>query len=232
MNYKSHIPNTITILNLLSGSLAIILLFKGFIQTAALLVVLATVLDFLDGFIAKMLNAKSIIGKELDSLADVISFGLAPALFLFILMEKHPITETNDFTALLPYLALLIAAFSALRLAKFNIDTRQSVSFLGLPTPANALLIISFTIVAGKMPQFLGNNFYLQLAIIPLSCYLLVSEIPIFAIKFSKGFSLSLNKIRYIYISIGMALVLFLGWLGVMLAVVIYILMSIILRDR
>lgn len=231
MNYKSHIPNTITILNLLSGSLAVILLFKGYVQSAALLVVLATILDFLDGFIAKMLNAKSIIGKELDSLADVISFGLAPALFLFILMEKHPITETNNLTALLPYLALLIAAFSALRLAKFNIDTRQSVSFLGLPTPANAVLIISFTIVAGQMP-FLGNNFYLQLAIIPLSCYLLVSEIPMFAIKFSKGFSLSLNKIRYIYISIGMALVLFLGWLGVMLAVVIYILMSIILRDR
>ncbi len=231
MNYKSHIPNTITILNLLSGSLSVILLFKGYLQAAALLVILAAALDFLDGFIAKMLNAKSIIGKELDSLADVISFGLAPALFLFMLMEQHNITETNSIMALMPYLALFIAAFSALRLAKFNIDTRQSVSFLGLPTPANAVLIISFTIVASKMPV-LGNNFYLQLAIIPLSCYLLVSEIPMFAIKFSKGFSFSLNKIRYIYITIAMALVLLSGWLGVMLAGVIYILMSIILRDR
>lgn len=231
MNYKSHIPNTITILNLLSGSLSVILLFKGYIQAAALLVILAAALDFLDGFIAKMLNAKSIIGKELDSLADVISFGLAPSLFLFILMERHPVIESNIMLALIPYLGLFIVAFSALRLAKFNIDTRQSVSFLGLPTPANAVLIISFTIVASQI-AWVGNNFYLQLAIIPLSCFLLVSEIPMFAIKFSKGFSFSLNKIRYIYISIAMALVLLLGWLGVMLAVVFYILMSIILRDR
>jgi CDP-diacylglycerol---serine O-phosphatidyltransferase len=231
MNYKPHIPNAITILNLLSGSLAVILIFKGYLQEAALLVFLATILDFLDGFVAKMLNAKSIIGKELDSLADVISFGLAPALFLFVLMEKHPLTETSMFMAIMPYTALLIAGFSALRLAKFNIDTRQSVTFLGLPTPANAILIISFTIVAGKIP-LLSNNFYLQLAIIPISCYLLISEIPMFAIKFSKGFSFRLNKIRYIYLSIAMALVLFFGWFGVMLAVLIYILMSIILRER
>ncbi len=231
MNFKSHIPNFITVLNLISGSFAVILLFRGFLTEAALFIGLAAVLDFLDGFVAKLLNAKSIIGKELDSLADVVSFGLVPALFLFLLMENSVRENASNLINAIPYIALAIAGFSALRLAKFNIDTRQTLSFLGLPTPANAILLISFVIVAFNSKDsaigILFSNTILQVIVVFISCYLLVSEIPMFSLKF-KTFGLKGNEIRYAFLLIAAALIIGLGWVGIFLTIIVYILMSLI----
>ncbi len=234
MNYKSHIPNFITLLNLLCGGLAVIFLFKGFILEAAMLVGLSAVFDFFDGLAAKLLNAKSLIGKELDSLADVISFGLVPSLFVFILMEKNIADDASIWIKIIPYFSLTIAGFSALRLAKFNLDTRQSVYFIGFPTPANAILLISFSIVALlQSDTILGNifsNLYVQLLLIGITCFLLVSEIRMFALKF-KGLSFKANRIRYTFLLIALLLIVFLGWTGLVFSIFTYILMSLIFKE-
>ena len=203
MNIKSHIPNTITVFNLLCGSIAVILLFNGSLKGAALLVGLAAVFDFLDGFTAKLLNAKSLIGKELDSLADIVSFGLVPSLFLFVLIKSELNFNGCFYNEAIPYLALAVTAFSALRLAKFNLDTRLTTSFIGLPVPAYAIFIISFVMVAlyndAPLPVLnqVASNIWVQLTVIAVSSFLLVSEIPMFAMKFSKGYGIKENNVRY-----------------------------------
>ena len=239
MNFKSHIPNTITLLNLLSGSLSVILLLKGFVIAAAFLVGLAAVFDFLDGLSARLFNAKSPIGKELDSLADVISFGLVPSLFLYYLMSQNPmVINGTGLIVYTPYLALLIAAYSGLRLAKFNLDTRQYNTFLGLPVPANAMFIVPLAIIASldtggsSIVSTVVGNFWFQLAVIPVSCFLLVSEIPMFALKFTKGFGLKGNMIRYSFLLISLLMILLLGWAGISLSIVVYILMSVVFEDK
>jgi len=239
MNFKSHIPNTITLLNLLSGSLSVILLLKGFVIEAAFLVGLAAVFDFLDGLSARLFNAKSPIGKELDSLADVISFGLVPSLFLYYLMSQNPmVINGTGLIVYTPYLALLIAAYSGLRLAKFNLDTRQYNTFLGLPVPANAMFIVPLAIIASldtggsSIVSTVVGNFWFQLAVIPVSCFLLVSEIPMFALKFTKGFGLKGNMIRYSFLLISLLMILLLGWAGISLSIVVYILMSVVFEDK
>lgn len=238
MNLKSHIPNAITVLNLLCGSIAVIFLFKGLFLEAAGLVGLAAVFDFLDGLVAKLLNAKSLIGKELDSLADVISFGLVPSLFMYMLISSQQDTDTGVFQTIGPYFALSIAAFSALRLAKFNLDTRQSTSFIGLPVPANAIFIISFVMVALyndaplQILNQLASNIWVQITVIAVSSFLLVSEIPMFAMKFSKGYGIRENRVRYSFALLSLISVFLLGWTGISLTIVIYILMSLVFRDR
>lgn len=237
MPLKKHIPNIITALNLLSGSVAIILVLDGQRQFAALLIGLAALFDFFDGFAARLLHVKSETGKELDSLADVISFGLAPAIFLYALIQENLASAgtLNGWVALLPYLALLIAAFSAMRLAKFNLDTRQTDSFLGLPTPANALFIVTLSLITGKsalqdagvMSEIAGNIWF-QLMLIPVSCALLVSEIPLFSLKFSRGFTFRKNVLKYLIALIALALVLLTGWAAVPLIVLVYILLSVV----
>lgn len=237
MDFRIHIPNTFTILNLLAGSLSLLLLFRGAYTEAAVLILVASVFDFLDGFTAKLFNAKSLIGKELDSLADVISFGLVPALFLYVLMSRHPMA-TGDPYSIFPYFSLLIGAFSALRLAKFNLDTRQSVAFLGLPTPANAVLIISFSMIpltGENIIPFIttvASNLWFQLALIPLSCYLLVSELPMFALKFSKGYKFSNNKLRYTFIVFIVAATILFQWTGIAISMIVYILTSLIFTKK
>lgn len=239
MNLKSHIPNAVTLLNLISGALAIILLFNGYVVESALFIGLAAVFDFFDGFLAKLFNVKSLIGKELDSLADVISFGLAPAYFLYFLMSKNEFYSSSaSIVQYLPFLALLIAAFSAFRLAKFNLDTRQTVSFLGLPTPANAVFIVSFCIVAlktnGTIPVIdqLTGNYLIQLAVIPLSSFLLISEVPMFSLKFNKGYGLNGNMIRYSFLFITLILILLLNWTGILLSMVVYVILSLLFVDK
>lgn len=238
MNLKSHIPNSITVLNLLSGSVAVIFLFDGLFLEAAGLIGLAAVFDFFDGFVAKLLNAKSPIGKELDSLADVVSFGVVPALFMYKLISSEQESDAGLFHTIVPYFAMSIAAFSALRLAKFNLDTRQSNSFIGLPVPANAIFIISFVMVAlyDDAPihflNQLASDIWVQLIIVSVSSFLLVSEIPMFAMKFSKGYGIKENKVRYSFILLSLISIVLLGWTGISMTIVIYILMSLIFRNR
>jgi CDP-diacylglycerol--serine O-phosphatidyltransferase len=187
---KKHIPNFITCLNLFSGCVASYLAFKSNYEGAFIAILLAAVFDFMDGFAARLLKAYSAMGKELDSLADMISFGLAPGAIIFSLLTE---SGTNEW---LPFAGFLIPVFSGLRLAKFNIDDRQTSSFLGLPVPANAIfwagIVYSFS-------PFLTNNTWFFLILIGVFCFLLVSEIPMFSLKF-KNVSWRDNQNQYFFL--------------------------------
>ncbi|MBO8485182.1 MAG: CDP-diacylglycerol--serine O-phosphatidyltransferase, partial [Bacteroidetes bacterium] len=186
MNIARHIPNTITSMNLLCGVLGVICVFNGKADTAFLLMIAAAICDFFDGFAARALKAYSDIGKELDSLADLVSFGLLPSLMLYNMMSSMSLEA-----GLLRYIPLLLAVASALRLAKFNTDERQSENFLGLATPASAMICGSLTYYIMKdADSFLtawaaGKVFVPAVALI-LSV-LMVSEIPMFSMKFKRG---------------------------------------------
>jgi len=218
VNIKKHIPNFFTLLNLSCGSIGVVQVFEGDLTIAAILIFTAAFFDLADGMTARLLKAYSKIGKELDSLADLISFGLLPASIMYYYLQE---VSSNEFV---PYLAFMIAAFSALRLAKFNIDERQADSFIGLPTPANALLIASFPLM--ENPQPLGNNEILLLGFIALSCYLLVSEIKLLSLKF-KSFSWQANRLRYVLIITSVALFAFLSWAAIPWIILAYIIFSI-----
>lgn len=239
MKILKNIPNFITVLNLISGSIAIILLLDGFTIEAALFICLAAILDFFDGFFARALDVRSSIGKDLDSLADVISFGLAPSMFLYYMISKNEQVLNGDGLIIYsPFLALIVAAFSAIRLAKFNNDTRQSHSFIGLPTPANAIFLIPLVILAitnynsNDFILSIVHNFWFQLMLIPLSCYLLISEIHLISFKFYEGFSFKYNYLQYIFITFFLISVLILGPVGISVGIVFYILISFFAKKK
>lgn len=225
---KKAIPNTITCLNLFSGCIACTFAFFGQFKWAFVFIILSAIFDFLDGMVARLLKVSSPIGKELDSLADDISFGLVPAILVFSLM----INPLNTFVTwpnflhpisfIIPFLAFLIAIFSALRLAKFNIDPRQSHSFIGLPTPANTLFWISF--VWGGHELFQSLNVFILIGMIIVSSGLLVAEIPMFSLKFA-NLSWKENKIRYIFLITSIPL-LFLGKISLAAIILWYIILS------
>lgn len=198
----------------------------------ALFVFLAAFFDLMDGMIARLLHVSSAIGKELDSLADMISFGLLPGLVMMTLLQESDLQKwTNGNVALswLIYFPLLITAFSALRLAKFNIDTRQQLEFIGLPTPANTLWIISLPIVLKKMPgefDFLILNAPLLLCMTVLSCYLMVAEIPLFSFKM-KGFSIRKYSFQYMLILFALVTFFVISFAAIPLIVAFYVLLSI-----
>lgn len=226
------IPNFFTLCNLLCGCLACVLSAKYRFETAFFLILIGIFFDFFDGFAARLLNSKSAIGLQLDSLADVISFGLAPSILLFYAAEPYFFRLGN--ISIVPYAAFLIAAFSALRLAKFNVDTRQSDSFIGLPTPANALLIASVATIVNKYNLLLLFNNYsanvlLFLIFIALSCFLLVSEIPMFSMKI-KTYGLRENISRYLLLFIAVLLLVCLKISAFPIIVLCYIAMSVILN--
>ena len=197
MGITRHIPNTITSMNLLCGALGVIFTFQGALHIAFYLMLAAAVCDFLDGFAARMLKAYSDMGKELDSLADLISFGLLPSLML------HRRLVEGGVTGFLSYVPLIIVIFSALRLAKFNVDNRQSENFLGLPTPACAMWCGSLVYAADhgvmSMAGLLHGQYMIPIASAVLA-FLLVSEIPMFSFKFKKGSEY--NRIRFNFIGI------------------------------
>ena len=187
---KKHIPNFITCLNLFSGCVAAYLAFKGNYQGAFFAILLAAVFDFFDGFAARLLKAYSPMGKELDSLADMVSFGLAPGAIVFSLLTEAGINEW------VPFLGFLIPVFSGLRLAKFNIDERQTTSFIGLPVPANAIFWAG--IVYSFSPLLL-NFSWILLILIGVFSYLLVSELPMFSLKF-KNVTWKDNQTQYFFL--------------------------------
>jgi CDP-diacylglycerol---serine O-phosphatidyltransferase len=219
-----HIPNTITSLNLASGCASVIFAFDGNYTVASYLILLAAVFDFFDGFAARLLKAYSPVGKELDSLADVVSFGVAPGMIIYKFM--HDLCETAAYPEWLSWFALLIPVFSALRLAKFNIDERQSSSFLGLPTPANGLF---WSFGLAFFPENLVDvkicPFLLILAIVIFS-WLLICEIPMFSLKF-KNYIWNKNRLRYIYLAISLILIIIFGFAGISVCIMLYIFMSI-----
>ena len=224
---KNQIPNALTSLNLVFGCLAIIAALDNRLTDASLFIGAAAILDFFDGFAARLLHAHSEIGKQLDSLADVVSFGVAPGM-IFYMLEGKCFAPTGFCINM--YLPFLIPVFSAIRLAKFNIDTRQSDSFIGLPTPANAIFIatIPFIILQDTfgISAIFQNQYFLKLFPI-LSAYLLVAELPLIALKF-KNFSWSDNKARYLFLALSLISIFAFHYLGIALSIIVYIIVSII----
>lgn len=221
-----NIPNTITCLNLLSGCFACIFAFQGEYDWVALCIGLSALFDFLDGMAARLLHAYSPLGKELDSLADLISFGLAPGLMVMHLMAYnstfHGMAEYQSWWALS---ALLIPVFSALRLAKFNIDTRQTTSFIGLPVPANALFWIGVCQAVLRMESPVCG--YAIVALVIIFSLLLVSEIPMFSLKF-KNLKWEENYLRYLIIAVAAICLISLGLAGLAATIGLYIVLSLL----
>jgi CDP-diacylglycerol--serine O-phosphatidyltransferase len=179
----NSIPNALTSGNLFCGCIAIVSALSGDIRLATYFIFVAAVCDFLDGFAARLLNAQSSIGLQLDSLADMVSFGVAPSVIIFEILTVSQIHAPIELPAFTPFLAFFIAVFSALRLAKFNIDERQTSEFIGLPTPACTLFFCGLA----YFDMYTVTGFYLLLASIPVFCFLLICELPMFSLKVKKS---------------------------------------------
>jgi len=224
-----NLPNIITCCNLLCGCLSIYCGFKGNLNWACIYIILGAIFDFFDGMTARALHISGPIGKELDSLADMVSFGLAPSVLCYVIAGTY-----CDAASVLPLCAFIMAAFSALRLAKFNCDERQSLSFIGMPTPANALLWIGL-IYLNQIPAIHDAlNVWVYLALMVVCCYLLISEIPMFSLKIKPGhMAWAENKVRYTFLVLCVCIIvaaIIMGgiWTSACLAPVIllYIIMS------
>lgn len=221
-----HIPNTLTSCNLISGCIAIVFALSANYTMALTFIVVGAVFDFFDGMSARLFGVSSPIGKELDSLADVVTFGVAPSSMIYTLLltlSKSGWNETLAFAV--PYVAFVMAAFSALRLAKFNLDERQTTSFIGLPTPANALFWGA--LIVGNENVFDENSYYIYLLIILVfvSSWLLVAEIPMFALKF-KHWGWRDNKVKYVFLISCLPILLIFGISGISVIIAWYICLS------
>lgn len=208
MNLKKHIPNAITCCNLLSGCMSCVMAMEGNFVFALTFIVLGAVFDFFDGMVARLLRVSSPLGVQIDSLADDITFGFAPSFMVFAYMRGLTLPGyLMPVADILPFAPFLVAAFSALRLAKFNIDKRQTTTFIGLPTPANALFWASLVVGYGDFINGLTYGWLLMLGLIALSCYLLVAEIPMFSMKI-KYLAWRANKIRYSFLIVSAPMLL------------------------
>ena len=228
---KKHIPNSITCCNLISGCIATGFAFAGNIEVALLFIIIGAVFDFFDGMVARLLNVSSPIGKELDSLADVITFGMAPSTIIFSQLHVmvYP-TFLEPFRDYLPYAAFILAAFSALRLAKFNLDERQALGFIGLPTPANALFWGSLLVGVGEKLETRPWALYFILAGVLISSWLLVSEIPMFALKF-KHWGFKGNEVKYLFLITCCPLVVIFGISSFAIIIAWYVILSAIVKQ-
>ena len=239
MQIKKHIPNAITLLNLASGLLAIIAIFKGYYDEAFLFVCLGIFFDFWDGFFARKFKVSGELGLQLDSLADVVTSGVVPGLMIFKLLldiqeddtSIYYLTEDFYYMGFVPYLGFIITLASAYRLAKFNIDTRQSDSFIGLPTPANALFIMSIPMIQfDGTHEWLVNalfNPFVLIIISFVSAYMLNAEIPLFSLKI-KDFSWDKNKLQVFFLAIAATLFLFLGFTALPIIILLYVVISVV----
>ena len=227
---KSYIPNFITLLNLFSGCVAVIFALQGNMKLTALFVFLGILFDFFDGFVARKLNVQSALGVQLDSLADMVTSGLVPGLVLFYLLGLAP-QPSWETSSLLPYFGLLVTLASAYRLAKFNISTNQSDAFIGLPTPANTLLIISLPLIleyqnSDAINAIILNPWFL-LVLTLVSCYLLNAPVKLIALKF-KTWNFRDNIARYILIILSLVLLIVFQFSGIPLIILAYIFLSIV----
>jgi len=226
---KKHIPNTITCCNLISGCIATYFAFQGNFSLALLMIVIGAVFDFFDGMTARLLHVSSPIGKELDSLADDITFGFAPSAIIY--QELTQLYQLPQGYEWISFLAFIMAAFSALRLAKFNLDERQALGFIGLPTPANALFWAALIVGLGERIATIPYAFWIILLGSFVSSYLLVSEIPMFALKF-KQWGWKGNEIKYIFLLTCIPLLLLLGISGLAAIIAWYVILSVATAKR
>jgi CDP-diacylglycerol--serine O-phosphatidyltransferase len=237
---KKHIPNFVTLLNVLCGSIAVLFAVNGHMTATAFLVILGIFFDFFDGLLARKLKVQSELGLQLDSLADMITSGLVPGIVMFQLLsltvDDFSLLEHSDYLTeffsdieWLPFFGLLITLASAYRLATFNISTNQSDSFIGLPTPANTLLIISFPLIMEHQNNDMMNTIILNpwflIGVTLLSSILLNSKIKLIALKF-KNWSFKDNAARYLLIILALILLIIFKFAGIPLIIILYILMS------
>ena len=227
---RKHVPNAITCCNLFSGCVGVVFVFSdnpnGLIF-GAYAIFLAAIFDFFDGLASRVLQSFSIIGKDLDSLADMISFGFLPSAILYELFRQAP--QIDHVSAYLNFIAFLIAVFSMLRLAKFNNDTRQKESFIGLPTPANAILVASLPFILKQHPSFgpyILNPYGLSCFVL-IMCALLVAELPLMSLKF-KNRDFQANRFRYVLLLLSAILILFFKFAAVPVIIVMYVTLSVV----
>jgi CDP-diacylglycerol---serine O-phosphatidyltransferase len=223
---KRHIPNIFTSFNLFFGCVALVEVFRGQLITASYFIYAAAVLDLLDGLMARLFDAHSDFGKEMDSLADVVSFGVVPGAVMFSLLDRSNVN--GELPQLLVFVPFIISVFSGLRLAKFNVDTRQTTSFIGLPTPANGLLIVSLPLIISQgnasLNAILLNPYFLLVSSLVLS-YLLVSELPMFSLKF-KSWAWKTNAVQYVFLAVSLMLLVVFLFKAIPVIIILYILFS------
>ena len=226
---KKHIPNFITLLNLFSGCIALVFAAQGDFLNAFIFVCLGIFFDFFDGFFARLFKVQGALGLQLDSLADMVTSGVVPGFVMFKMLSEY---STNEY---LPYFGFIITLGSCMRLAKFNIDTRQTDSFIGLPTPANALFILSLPLVI-LHTEFtfvidLLTNIWVLLGISVLSAFILNAELPLFSLKI-KNFSFAKYKLQIFFLVFSVVLLVVLNFLGVPLVILSYVLLSVLNRKK
>jgi CDP-diacylglycerol--serine O-phosphatidyltransferase len=224
---RKHLPNTITCANLFSGCIGIVFCFQDNLIFASYAIFLAAIFDFFDGLASRVLRSYSGIGKDLDSLADMVSFGVLPSAIMYELFLQAP--QIDRVSSYLNFIAFLIPVFSALRLAKFNVDTRQAEIFIGLPTPANAILIASLPIIIQQhynVATYILNPYVLSVFVVVM-CVLLVAEVPLMSLKF-KNRDFQENIYRYLLLLFSAILILFFKFAAVPVVIFIYITLSII----
>ena len=245
---KKHIPNIITSLNLVCGCISILFAVNGDLVAASYFVLTGLFFDFFDGLSARLLHVQSEVGVQLDSLADMVTFGVVPGIIMFQLLNKsitNQVLETRfevsesmlwfgDNMSFIPFIGLTIVIASAYRLAKFNVDTRQVTSFIGLPTPANTLLIISLPLIyefqyVEILDTIIFNKWFL-IGLTILSSILLNMELPLFALKF-KTWDFKNNKIRYLFLGLSLVSILIFKFIAIPIIIGLYILLSIFRKE-
>jgi CDP-diacylglycerol--serine O-phosphatidyltransferase len=233
MNIKKHIPNLITLLNLFCGCIALVFVSKDQFEMAFFFVCLGIFLDFFDGFFARLFKVSGPLGLQLDSLADMVTSGVVPGFVMFKMMSSSSAAMSEGYLQFFPYLGFIITLGSCFRLAKFNIDTRQTDSFIGLPTPANALFILSLPLVLeyysadSLMVLEILTEKWVLLVVTLLSAYILNAEIPLFSLKIKK-FSFKDNALQIIFLLLSLLLLVFFQYLGIPLLIIFYILLSVV----
>ena len=228
MNIKAQVPNTITLLNLLSGCIALVFATNANYEMAFFWVCTGIFLDFFDGFFARLFNVSSPLGLQLDSLADMVTSGVVPGYIMFRMMNENLNLPFQYFA----FFGFLITLGSCYRLANFNIDERQTESFIGLPTPANALFILSLPLVLKYTDSLvlleILINPYVLLIISILSAYILNAEIPLFSLKIKKNFSWNTNKLQLSFLAISLILLILFRYAGIPLVIIFYVILSVI----
>ncbi|HPE43544.1 MAG TPA: CDP-diacylglycerol--serine O-phosphatidyltransferase [Bacteroidales bacterium] len=235
MKLLKFIPNLITLLNLFSGILAIYCAIKGDLNQAAYFIFIAALFDFLDGFAARLLKAYSGIGEQLDSLADVVSFGVAPAFILheLILISHGRVSWEVNGLDILPFVAFMVPLFAAYRLAKFNVDESQTVNFKGLPSPAAGLMIASLPLIRTQLYEgqsllyMVLTNTYFYIGIALIVSVLMVSNLPLFGLKFKK-MRWKGNEIRWFFLLVSLVLILLFQALAIPFIILLYLFLSLV----
>lgn len=238
MRFTKQIPNILTLLNLLAGTIAVMFAVKDELIIAVLFVFLGIFFDFFDGLAARILKVQGDFGKQLDSLADVVTSGVVPGVVMYQLLKSNVtieifsekvLTWETDNIEILPYTGLLLTLCAAYRLARFNLDESQTNSFIGLPAPAATLVVVSLPLIINyssmdSVTNLIQNEWFL-VGLTLLLCYLMLSKIPLFALKF-KDYSWKNNKIKFVFIILTAIICILLKYIAIPLVILLYVFMS------